>query len=311
MPKTLQESLQERYLARSGFFWQQVRDSSFKDWQKKARGASWQNLSWDWDELGITLVARQAAERLGFVPSEVFAHPEVLAASPELLNYYRLLACLPNKGLGQIKSKAEAAEKIGVCKLLNRILSSLLGTTAKASRESLLNTIFAEAGTEWQGTWVNSIGLQAANAVEQLLANYAAEKEILDVAATARLVEKFNGIVLKSGSVLRFGSEPDIACRNAAKELMCVIEIKGSADKAGAQTRLGETKKSFTKAKLENPRCHTIFLPSILTAAVERQLRTERDIDQVFDLMSILNDEKKRTEFLTELFKFRLRENIP
>jgi hypothetical protein len=287
-----------------------VRDAHFKDWQRKARSASWQNLKWDWDQLGVTLIARQTADRLGFVPSEVFAHPEVLAASPELVEYYRLLACLPNKGLSQIKSKTEASSKMGTCKLLNRILSSLLGTTAKASKESLLHTIFAEAGTEWQGTWVNSIGLKAAKAVEQLLANYAAEKELLDVSATAALVEKANAIALKSGTVLRFGPEPDVECRNRTGELICVIEIKGSADKAGAQTRLGETKKSFTKAKLENPRCHTIFLPSVLTPAVQRQLRTERDIDQVFNLMDILNNEKKRVEFLTELFKYRLRENI-
>jgi hypothetical protein len=110
--------------------------------------------------------------------------------------------------------------------------------------------------------------------------------------------------------MILFGSEPDVECRNNKNELICVIEIKGSADKAGAQTRLGETKKSFTKAKLENPRCVTIFLPSILTSAVEKQLQTERDIDKVFNLLAILKDQVKQKEFLTELFKFILRENI-
>jgi len=258
----------------------------------------------------VTPMARAAAERLGFVPSEVFAHPEVLAASPELEAYYRLLACLPNKGLAQISSRAEKGDRAARCKLLNGILSSLLGTAARATRESLLNTVFAEAGTEWQGTWVNSIGLQAAHAVEQILSNFAAERNLLDTAATAKLIEKVNGIVLKSGTVLRFASEPDVECRGKDKKLICVIEIKGSADKAGAQTRLGETKKSFTKAKLENPRCHTIFLPSVLTDAVRAQLRTEREIDQVFNLLEILNDDRKREEFLKEVFKYRLREEI-
>jgi hypothetical protein len=310
MAEGIELALRERYLARSGFFWRQVRDARFKEWQLRARDASWENLIWNWDELGITAVARETAKRLKFVPIEIFAHPDVLAASPDLLNYYRLLACLPNKGLAQISSAVERGNKLELCKLLNRILSSLLGTTAKASREGLFHTIFAEAGTEWQGTWVNSIGLRASDAVEQLLADFAAEKNLLDTAATARLIEKFRGIALRSGTILRFGSEPDVECRNAAKELICVIEIKGSADKAGAQTRLGETKKSFTKAKLENPRCHTIFLPSILTTAVRNQLKTEREIDQVFNLPEILNDEKKRIEFLSEFFKFRLREKI-
>ncbi|MEO5804033.1 MAG: hypothetical protein ABIR24_10930 [Verrucomicrobiota bacterium] len=93
-------------------------------------------------------------------------------------------------------------------------------------------------------------------------------------------------------------------------ELLCVIEVKGSGDKAGAQTRLDETKKSFTKAKLENPRCTTIFLPSILTPAVEKQLLNKRDIDKVFNLLDLFKDGPKKEEFVAELFKFILREKI-
>jgi hypothetical protein len=307
MAENLHFALEECYKARSAFFWRKVRASPFKDWQRQARSATWKNLVWDWEALGITPMARAAADRLGFVPSEVFAHPEVLSASPELEDYYRLLACLPNKGLGQIRSSAERGKRMDLCRLLNSMLSSLLAAAAKASRESLLHTIFAEAGTEWQGTWVNSIGLQAAQAVEQMLTNFAVRENLLDPVATAKLLEKANGFVLKNGTVLLFGSEPDVECRSKDKDLIYVIEIKGSADKAGAQTRLGETKKSFTKAKLENPRCYTIFLPSVLTDAVRSQLRTERDIDQVFNLLEILNDETKREEFLKELFKYQLR----
>jgi hypothetical protein len=310
MADHVQTELAERYLARAGFFWQKVRDSRFKDWQKRARSAAWKNIVWNWSELGISESAREAAQTLEFVPSEVFAHPDIITAHPELIDYYRLMACLPKKGLAQIKSSAATRNKLALCQLLNGFLSSLLAITAKASREGLLNTIFAEAGTEWQGIWVNSIGLRASQALEQILAIYAAQKGVLDTVATAKLTEKQRGVVLKSRTVLLFGSEPDVECRNNLGDLICVIEIKGSADKAGAQTRLGETKKSFTKAKLENPRCHTIFLPSVLTPAVEKQLKTERDIDQVFELLLILKDEEKRVAFLNELFKFRLREII-
>jgi hypothetical protein len=302
--------LRDRYLARSSFFWRHARDARFKEWQRMARTGAWKNLTWDWPTLGISETARDAADRLEFVPSEIFVHPEILSANPELLDYYRLLACLPRKGLHQLIPGKRKADLLELAQLLNRILSALLTMTAKASRESLLNTIFAEAGTEWQGTWVNSIGLRAAHAVEQILSNFAADKGLLDVAASAKLNDTLNGIALKSGTTLRFGSEPDVECRDPSGVLVCVMEIKGSADKAGAQTRLGETKKSFTKAKRENARCHTIFLPSVLTPAVQAQLKTERDIDQVFDLLEILNDEKKREEFLTEFFKFRLRERI-
>ena len=310
MPDHVQSELVDRYIARSGFFWKRVRDSRFKEWQRSARDAMWKNLMWDWNDLQISATAREAAQKLGFVPSEVFAHPEVISAKPELTDYYRLLACLPNKGLAQIKSSAPKNDSLALCRLLNGFLSALLPTAAKASRESLLNTVFAEAGTEWQGTWVNSIGLQAAQSLEQVLTSFATQRGLLDLSATSELALKRSGFVLRSGTVVLFGSEPDVECRGKNGELICVIEIKGSADKAGAQTRLGETKKSFTKAKLENPRCHTIFLPSVLTPAVRRQLKTERDIDQVFDLLAILKDEAERTKFLEELFKFRLREKI-
>ena len=310
MPDHIQSELASRYLARAGFFWRRIKDSRFKDWQKLARNAAWENLEWDWNILGITNTAREAAKKLGFVPSEVFVHPDVILKRPELVDYYRLLACLPNKGLAQIKPQKSKNDSLDLCRLLNGFLSSLLTVTAKASRESLLNTVFAEAGTEWQGTWVNSIGLQASQALEQILSNFASDHGLMDISATAEFADKERGFVLKTGTVIRFGSEPDVECRSKSKELICVIEIKGSADKAGAQTRLGETKKSFTKARNENPRCQTIFLPSVLTPAVKRQLKTERDIDHVFDLLAIFKDEAKRTEFLEELFKFCLREKL-
>jgi hypothetical protein len=310
MAEHIQTELAARYLLRSVMFWRSVRDSRFRDWQKRARSAAWKNLVWDWNELGISESAREAADSLEFVPSEVFAHPAIISADPELAGYYRLLACISGKGMAQMKSATATKDPLAFCRFLNGFLSSLLPLAAKASRESLLHTIFAEAGSEWQGTWVNSIGMEAAKALEQILVAYAAEKGLLDTVATEKLTRTKRGFVLKSGTIVRFGSEPDVEFRNKERELICVIEIKGSADKAGAQTRLGETMKSFTKAKLENPRCHTIFLPSVLTPAVKKQLKTEREIDQVFDLLAILRDEGKRAEFLEELFKFHLREKI-
>jgi hypothetical protein len=237
-------------------------------------------------------------------------HPEILTTKPELLDYYRLLACLPKKGLAQIKAAGAIRNPQSVCVLLNGFLSTLLTLTARASRQSLLNTVFAEAGSEWQGTWVNSIGLRASQGLENVLAVYADQHDLLDVSATAELPKGQNALVLKSGTVIRFASEPDVECRRKNGELVCVMEIKGSADKAGAQTRLGETKKSFSKAKLENAHCVTIFLPSVLTSAVQKQLKTERDIDKVFNLLEIFNDAAARENFLTELFKFTLREKL-
>jgi hypothetical protein len=149
----------------------------------------------------------------------------------------------------------------------------------------------------------------AAQELELLISKFAKNK-LVDMGKTQLAAEEENCLVLKSGTRIIFGFEPDVECRSASGELLCVIEIKGSADTAGAQSRLGETKKSFTKAKLENARCVTIFLPSVVTPAVERQLRTERDIDKVFNLLEIFKNRTKRAEFLTELLKFILREKF-
>jgi hypothetical protein len=85
------------------------------------------------------------------------------------------------------------------------------------------------------------------------------------------------------------------------------IEIKGSMDKAGAQTRLGEAKKSFAKAKSEDAHCLTIYLASCFTEAVLSQLKTDREIDMHFNLIDILSDEKKKQKFLKELFHYQIR----
>jgi hypothetical protein len=309
MSESVKTELRQRYLSRSILFWKFVKDAKFAKLQHLARTASWKKLDWDWEALGITQAGRTAAEAFGFVPTEVFAHPTVIEENSELFNYYRLLACLPNKGLAQIKT-AKKKDFVDLCILLNGFISELLANSSRVSREIILRTIFAEAGSEWQGTWVNKIGLLAAQNLEKLLVDYAHTMNLIDENATEAALAKENCIVLKSGTSVIFGSEPDVECRNSKHELICVIEIKGSADKAGAQTRLGETKKSFTKAKLENPRCVTIFLPSILTSAVRKQLETERDIDKVFNLIEIFKNTAKRGEFLEELFKYILREKI-
>lgn len=268
-------------------------------------------MEWDWERLGITVEARSAADKLGLVPSEIFAHPEVVQKNEALLKYYRLLACLPGKGLAQIRKKSSKSSRVeDTCILLNQFLSRLVVATGRTSRETLLGTMHAEAGSEWQGRWVNNIGQTAAIELEKIIRDFAEQKNLVAIAEATDPTPDESVILLKSGTTIAFGSEPDVEMRNANKDLVCVIEIKGSTDKAGAQTRLGETKKSFAKAKAENVRCHTIFLPSVATASVKKQLETERDIDQVFDLLHIFRDKKKRSAFLIELFKFRLREKV-
>jgi len=89
--------------------------------------------------------------------------------------------------------------------------------------------------------------------------------------------------------------------------LRVAIEIKGSMDKAGAQTRYGEAKKSFGKALKESAQCETIYLGSCFTDAVMEQVRADAQVRKWFNLVDIFADDELRGEFLDEIFKHQIR----
>jgi hypothetical protein len=106
-------------------------------------------------------------------------------------------------------------------------------------------------------------------------------------------------------NIIRAGSEKGLAFLGAPVSIN--KSPKYFMDKAGAQTRLGEAKKSFAKAKAENAHCNTIYLASCFTDAVLSQLKTEREVDLHFNLIEILADEAKKIRFLEELFHYQIR----
>jgi hypothetical protein len=152
MTQDITSALQEQFLSRSRSFWHCSQASRFEELRKMAHSAMWRNLVWDWEELCISNQARQAAQLLDFVPSEVFAHPQALADASELEEYYRVLACLSANKLAQIISPNGRHSPFALCKLINVIVSSRLEGMVIGSRQSLLYTTFAEEATEWEPT---------------------------------------------------------------------------------------------------------------------------------------------------------------
>jgi hypothetical protein len=155
--------------------------------------------------------------------------------------------------------------------------------------------ILAEIGTELQGTWNNQIGAGAAREVERILSEHVMAKNLGQSIARRRYR-------LNNGWLIQFGSEPDASFRDPRGTIRIAIEIKGSLDTAGAQTRYGEAKKSFGKAIRENPRCHTIYLASCFTEAVIRQIQSDGQVRDWFNLTSILYDADERRRFLSRVF---------
>jgi hypothetical protein len=136
----------EMVLSPSGFVCAKTRKTRPSDWRKRVLKGPWINLVWNWRKLGISACGRKAAESLDLVPSEVFAHPDMISPHPELAEYYRLMAFLPKKGQAKIRSDPGPKETLAFCRFVNRYLSCLVTAAAKASRQTRINPIFAVAG---------------------------------------------------------------------------------------------------------------------------------------------------------------------
>jgi hypothetical protein len=169
----------------------------------------------------------------------------------------------------------------------------------------------AEIGAEIQGTWVNIIGRGAAGRVEKMIKEEAREREWLDRIDQEQLETRSGGkkqkrrhvrLRLTNGWTITFADEPDVAIRDTRSVLRSAIEIKGSLDKAGAQTRYGEAKKSFSKALKEHAQCETIYLASCFTDAVREQIDSDAYVRKTFNLVDIFAEDRKKAEFLYELF---------
>jgi len=247
-------------------------------------------LGWTTTDLGVSEEALKRLRAAGGTPHQVFAHPEVIEGRPHLIGYYRNIVTISKKGISQIlfsteryesgrKETMDKIEATRICQTLNRILSAVIeelpNYTVELSRQALL----AEIGTELQGTWANTIGQGAARSVRQILSKFIKENDLGD-----------------------FASEPDVAFFDANGTKQIAIEIKGSLDVAGAQTRYGEAKKSFAKQLADNPRCHTVYLASCFTDAVIDQIKQDGQVREWFNLTSILYDPEERTRFLNRIF---------
>ncbi len=156
MPNKIPSKRAERTLSKSGFVWPKSIVARPMVWRKVAHTGSWNNLVWKWTTLGISSSGCNAAERLELFPSEVFAHPDLIAAHRGMSDYYRLMAFLPKKGLPKITTRAGSKEIVLFCKLVNQRLSFLVAAAARASRRNRFNPIIAGAGSNqhnWEDHW--------------------------------------------------------------------------------------------------------------------------------------------------------------
>ncbi len=302
----LLDALSRAYMARAKLFHNGLRASRIDLLFAEIDAIDGGPLDWTDATLGVSASALQRVRDTGGSPHQVFAHPDVIAQHPHLIAYYRNVVTISKKGIAQMlwpTNGYEAKKRttmdrdlaVTLCRTLNQILSGVIDETPGYDVQLSRQAVLAEIGTELQGAWANTVGQGAAREVERMFAGYLDEHEWGrdDGAHT---------YTLRNGWRIVFSNEPDVAFFDAAGVKQIAIEIKGSLDTAGAQTRYGEAKKSFAKQLQENPRCHTVYLASCFTDAVIRQIRSDGQVREWFNLTSILYDEEERRRFLQRVF---------
>lgn len=313
--RPFQEALKKGYTARAKLFFQRIQRENVGQLLKRIEGLDVSLIKWDLGLLGIHESAAEKIKKAGLPLHYTFCHPDVLAKYPELIDYYRNLTALSKKGLSQLftgQSLNGEERNFAIARALNEILSAALENCTEFSMDLLRDIICAELGTEIQGTWVNIIGRGAAKIVESLLMDFADEKGFIrDIRLDKKKVggkrRTEKSMALKNKWRVVFSPEPDVAVYDDMGAIRVAIEIKGSMDKAGAQTRYGEAKKSFGKALKQNPRCETIYLASVYTDAVTEQIHANGQVRKTFDLIDILTNEIAKVAFLDEIFKYQIR----
>ncbi|MGD0769870.1 MAG: XcyI family restriction endonuclease [Tepidisphaeraceae bacterium] len=302
----LQRALSKAYAARSALFHQGVSGARMRALFARVDARNLAIREWPIADLGISEAAFTKAKAQNIEPHKFFVHPTLLTAEPQLVAYYRNLAAVSQKGISQLGFPTRRFERdspsamnadfaLGLAQTLNSIISKRIEEMAALDIADTRDVVFAELGTELQGTWVNLVGKGAAKAVEGIIANYVSDHGLG--------VQEGAGVFkLASGWRIVFASEPDIAFTDPQGVERIAVEIKGSLDKAGAQTRYGEAKKTFAKALSGNPRCHTVYLASCFTEAVVKQIQEDGQVREYFYLTSIISDARERESFLSKIF---------
>ncbi len=304
--KHLLKALTKAYIARAQLFHKGVRASKIDLLIAEIDTIKDRSLDWSLPGLGVTAVAASRVLEAGGQLHQVFAHPEIITQRPHLISYYRNIVTISKKGIGQLlfptdayenqrKSEISTRDAKSMCSTFNRIVSGVIESIDDYDVELSRKAVLAEIGTELQGTWANIVGQGASKAVRDLMAEYVEQNE--------RGAPSSKGpIELSNGWRIVFASEPDVAFYDELGTKQIAIEIKGSLDVAGAQTRFGEAKKSFAKQIADNPRCHTVYLASCFTDSVIAQIKQDAQVREWFNLTSILYDEKEKSRFLKRLF---------
>ena len=265
------------------------------------------------DEFMISEQAWRYIKTSDIDPKFVFAHPELLRALPQVSQYYRGIALLPQKRVSDLAVSVASWESgtrktpIGkpqskeVARLYNAVISSIIEGAANWTLENGYRNIIATMGIGLDGTVRNIIGQDAEKLIKTRIVNWL-EVQGLIVNRSTDSTE----FTLPRGYTMRYGSEPDILFRQSENDIertVATIEIKGGKDPAGALERLGAMQKSFEATP---PNCVNILIAGVITSEMDARLKG-MGVEKVFLLDDLAHDGEGWVEFLNEVFHYTIR----
>jgi len=261
------------------------------------------------DKLMISSAAWKRVAALGIVPQIVFAHPDILQAHPAASLYYRGMALLSQKRVGQAAAsvanwedgtrktpvRQDAAQK--VARLYNVIISSIIEGSSDWTLDNGYRNILATMGISLDGMYRNRIGKMAEDLVKNRIASWLKVKGLIQ----PDNLEK-GSYLLPGDTLMRYGSEPDIEFLRRGR-LIAAIEIKGGRDPAGALERLGAMTKSFAETP---PSCVNFLVAGIITPEMQARLNAMGNV-KVYLLDEIAQDGARWDDFVEEVFHYTIR----
>jgi len=286
-----------------------------------------QKLDWAEEELMIDPETwNYIVKTKRYEPKLIFCHPDVLKRHPITSLYYRGLTRLSIKAakdyVGAIERIEEGGENVQIpdekALKMSQVYNTFICSNIKGSTDWTLEngkrTIIATLGITLDGSMRNRMGDIAEERIRTMVVNWALENELLENPALEDPVDSVESLpnpCLLTGNVeMAFSSEPDISfyeVKNAGKELLATIEIKGGTDPAGALERYGAATKSFQHVLSQNNRCKNFFLAASITPELEKRIKEDRLVEKYFNIIDIMEEESIRGEFFNKLLHYTLR----
>jgi hypothetical protein len=336
MPKVPYDITKESYLLKSTYFYDKLRSNGYFELFLQVQtlcGLEGATLNWEQrEQLKISENAWNVIENSSISPMLVFAHPKVLKLNPHFLKYYRSVAMLPQKGLkaisgvstlerieaGKVEPGSLSSEFVSklVCSI-NEVISLVVSLLTDISENEIQGMMYATAGTNIDGSWRNSIGLEGERVIRSLiLREIMAQGEVSSITdkqnktgafsdvAPENILENINNvrtIHLINGYSILFGAEPDISMFDDNGAIVGVIEVKAGLDPAGALERLGAMFKSFENTLAEYPNATTILVASCITNEVQSRLGASMLIRQTYITTEITSSDSSQHKFANRI----------